>query len=86
MATAQLTRAMGGLSVSGSRRPSTPAAPGFGFCACMRGQSLIGAHLGSIAGGALRCLLLSCLGERPSLHQLSPMLALSSSGLTRRQA
>jgi hypothetical protein len=68
MATAQLTRAMGGLSVSGSRPTSAPAAPSFGFCACMRGQSLIGAHFVTTPG-ALRCLLLKCPPcERPSFH------------------
>ena len=42
MATHQLTRAFGSLSVSGSRRPST-ATPSFGSCSCLRGQSVLGA-------------------------------------------
>ncbi|KAK9846286.1 hypothetical protein WJX81_001011 [Elliptochloris bilobata] len=43
MATHQLTRALGNMSVSGSRAPSS-AAPSFGFCSCLRGQSLTGAE------------------------------------------
>ena len=60
MATHQMTRAFGSLSVSGSR-PSNTGAPGFGFCACMRGQSILGA----VAGGPalLGKSVLPCHGQ-----------------------
>lgn len=55
MATHQMTRAFGSLSVSGSR-PSSTSAPTFGFCSCMRGQSILGA----VAGGPRSLARVGC--------------------------
>lgn len=67
MATHQLTRALGNLSVSGCRPPSA-ATPSFSFCSCMRGRSLLGAHPSTVIAKSgpccrrcLRQLALVCL-------------------------